>query len=238
MFTGSFLCYYYCFLRLYPKYDLDDSLVTIEKMGKKREIQMHMHRYRNDLLTPQSDEFVPSDKEDEMLNEEAPMDEFEALIDQQIALSTMTGISRLDNDSMNRSAMDAAFDNISGITSLSKVPSKAPISDLQSSQNSEALMFTQPNASQSKPNASQSKSNASQSKPEVSQSKPQVTQKEQTRLSDELKAKIAANKQRAMALLETKRAEQKKLQEEEEAKRKFPTFQQISEVYIDDDFDL
>ncbi|CAO1342921.1 unnamed protein product, partial [Diamesa hyperborea] len=99
--------------RLYPKYDLDDSLVTIEKMSKKNEIKMLMHRYRNDLLTPQSDEFVPSDNEEEMLNEQVPMDEFEALIDQQIAASTMTGISRLDNDSMNRSAMDAAFDNLS-----------------------------------------------------------------------------------------------------------------------------
>ncbi|CAO1336698.1 unnamed protein product [Diamesa serratosioi] len=206
--------------RLYPKYDLDDSLVTIEKMGKKKEIQMHMHRYRQDLLTPQSDEFVPSDKEDEMLDEQAPMDEFEALIDQQIALSTMAGISRLDNDSMNRSAMDAAFDNISGITSFSK----APVTDSQSNHEFEFNMLTQPNASQSKP--------------EASQPNPVVTQKEQTRLSDELKARIAANKARAMALLETRKAEQKKQQEEEEAKRKFPTFQEISEVYIDDDFDL
>ena len=180
---------------------------------------MLMHRYRNDLLTPQSDEFVPSDKEEEMLNEQVPMDEFEALIDQQIAASTMTGISRLENDSMNRSAMDAAFDNLSGITSFAKASSQTP---KQSNHDSEAMMFTQPEASQPQPKSSQ----------------PKVSQQEQTRLSDDLKARIAANKQRAMALLEVKRAEQKKQQEEEEAKRKYPTFQGISEVYIDDDFDL
>lgn len=199
-------------------------------MGRKGEIQMLMHRYRNDLLTPQSDEFVPSDKEEEMLDEQVPMDEFEALIDQQIAASTMTGISRLENDSMNRSAMDAAFNNLSGITSFTKAPSKALV---QSNHESEAMMFSTQSES-SQPKLSQPE--ASQSQPKSSQ--PQVSQQEQTRLSDELKARIAANKQRAMALLEVKRAEQKKQQEEEEAKRKYPTFQEISEVYIDDDFDL
>lgn len=199
-------------------------------MGKKREIQMHMHRYRHDLLTPQSDEFVPSDKEeDDQLNEQVPMDEFEALIDQQIAASTMTGVSRLDNDSMNRSAMDAAFNNLSGITSFAKAASQNPN---KSNYESEAMMSTQPEPRMS------TQPEASQPQPESSQSKPQVSQQEQTRLSDELKARIAANKQRAMALLEAKRAEQKKQQDVEEAKRKFPTFQEISEVYIDDDFDL
>lgn len=218
----------FSFPRLYPKYDLDDSLLTIEKMGKKRDIQLHMHRYRHDLLTPQSDEFVPSDKEeDDQLNEQVPMDEFEALIDQQIAASTMTGVSRLDNDSMNRSAMDAAFDNLSGITSFAKAASQNPN---KSNYESEAMMSTQPEPSTStQPEATQ---------PGSSQSKPQVSQQEQRRLSDDLKARIAANKQRAMALLEAKRAEQKKQQEIEEAKRKFPTFQEISDVYIDDDFDL
>ena len=195
---------------------------------------MLMHRYRNDLLTPQSDEFVPSDKEEDMLNEQVPMDEFEALIDQQIAASTMTGISRLDNDSMNRSAMDAAFDNLSGITSFNKAPAKTPV---HSNHDSDDLMFsTQSEAFQSQSQPKPSQPQASQSQPKPSQ--PQVSQQEQTRLSDELKARIAANKQRAMALLEVKRAEQKKQQEEEEAKRKYPTFQEISEVYIDDDFDL
>lgn len=108
---------------MFPKYNFDDSLSTIERLGKKRELQVHLQRYRLDQLTRDDDRPV-DDLEDEMEPREGnfveqPMDEFEALIDEQIALSR-TNVGR---------SMDKSFGNISSISGIE--PNKS-----QSTQNS------------------------------------------------------------------------------------------------------
>lgn len=120
---------------MFPKYDFDDSLAKIERIGRKKEIAVHMTRYRlGDLQREQeglSKEIISDDEgdnkmHDDSLANELPIDEFEELINQQIALST--------------SALPSTnFSNMSGISNISsstQVPkmSQAPLESSQVSQ--------------------------------------------------------------------------------------------------------
>lgn len=169
---------------MFPKYNFDDSLAAIERQGKKREMNIHMVRYRLDQLTKDDDEKVLSDNHEqegemENLRHDEPMDEFEALIDEQIALTTAQSRMNVTNTS------DRSFGNISGISNIASQPNKT----LLSSQQSQPLQ-----------------------------------------LSDEVRARIAENRLRALALLEQK----KKLAEKENPPK--ANLKQISNIYIDDDF--
>lgn len=74
--------------RLYPNYNFDDFLTTVEKLGKKKQIQTHMYRYRQGLLEP--DQQTPRNDGDDEANERdmeegmEPIDELDEIIDQQI----------------------------------------------------------------------------------------------------------------------------------------------------------
>lgn len=73
--------------RLYPNYNFDDFLSTVEKLGKKKQVQTHMYRYRQGLL--EMDKQVQRNVEDgadERGMDEAmePIDELDEIIDQQI----------------------------------------------------------------------------------------------------------------------------------------------------------
>lgn len=78
--------------RLYPNYRFDDFITQVEKLGRKKEIQTHMYRYRHGLL-----EDLAKNKEDEEVNEEGeshmegiePIDELDEIIEQQIQNYTM-----------------------------------------------------------------------------------------------------------------------------------------------------
>jgi hypothetical protein len=105
---------------MYPKYNFDDTLNAIDRLGKKKEVAVHMTRYRLDQLTKDEDERILSDGDDDEENRrdqpvDEPMDEFEALINEQIALTTLH--SRTNNDS----GMDKSFGNISSISSATKI---------------------------------------------------------------------------------------------------------------------
>lgn len=101
---------------MYPKYNFDDSLAAIDRLGKKKEINVHMDRYRRDQL--KEDERILSDGDDAegnknegghmSNNQDEPIDEFEALIDEQIALTT---VHSRTNVGLNKS-----FGNISSIS--------------------------------------------------------------------------------------------------------------------------
>lgn len=75
--------------RLYPNYNFDDFLATTEKLGKKKQIQTFMYRYRQGLL-----EMVPKTNTESNENEGGedddiergiePIDELDEIIDQQI----------------------------------------------------------------------------------------------------------------------------------------------------------
>lgn len=203
--------------RMYPKYKLDDSLNAIERLGKKREMAIHMTRYRLGQLTKDDEVLVASDEEDNVAapREDEPMDEFEALIDEQIALSTVN---------QSRTAHDKSFGNISGIFSSTKIQDRSFGSTQQ--------------ASQSK---SQYQSNTQPSQPPKTQvsaqpPKTQVPAQPTPEITDEMRAKIAENRMRALAIQAQRRkeAEEKARKEQEEQRKK--SVPEISNILIDDDF--
>lgn len=188
---------------MFPKYNFDDSLAAIERLGKKKEMNVHMVRYRMDqLLKEDEDKNLLEDLEindDEVLNypQDEPMDEFEAMIDEQIALTTAQ--SRLNVTGVS----DRSFGNISGISGIGH--------------STAANVTVATNATQP----------------------PQDSQPSQpSQLSEEVRARIAANRLRALAILEQKKkeAEEKRVQEEKQAEEK-PVEKpaHISNIYIDDD---
>uniref|UniRef100_A0A1A9WKZ2 TIMELESS-interacting protein n=1 Tax=Glossina brevipalpis TaxID=37001 RepID=A0A1A9WKZ2_9MUSC len=80
--------------RMYPTYKFDDVLSKIEQLGKKKPLQVHMSRYRLGMLESmkQMEESEKDGSEDEKEMEEVGeqlevYDEFDALLDEQIAIS-------------------------------------------------------------------------------------------------------------------------------------------------------
>lgn len=190
---------------MFPKYNFDDSLSAIERLGKKKELSVHMVRYRLDQLTKDDDEKILSDADDDINNpnregqaNDEPMDEFEALIDEQIALSTVHSRS---NAGMN----DKSFGDISSDSAFSKLKENLNTTPLSSTQ---LPQFSQPSQTQ------------------LSSSQPDI--------SDEVRSRIAENKRKAMAILEQRKmeAQQKMKQTEIEAAQKT---REISKIFIDDD---
>ena len=75
--------------RLYPAYNFDDFISKTEQLGKKKQLQTHMYRYRHNLLEPQmkatNGKPGESDEENGDINDGVePIDEFDDLIGQQI----------------------------------------------------------------------------------------------------------------------------------------------------------
>lgn len=93
--------------RLYPKYSFDDTITTIENLGKKRALQTHLIKYRQNMLEDevQLDANQIEGEDNIMVNEE-PIDEMDALLDQQIALS------KLSNTTTNLDTSNNLFDSV------------------------------------------------------------------------------------------------------------------------------
>lgn len=74
--------------RLYPNYNFDDFITTTEKLGKKKQIQTHMYRYRQGVLEPDqaADKGTAADDEEGAVGDDdmEPIDELDEIIDQQI----------------------------------------------------------------------------------------------------------------------------------------------------------
>ncbi|KAI9584168.1 protein TIPIN homolog [Glossina fuscipes] len=79
--------------RMYPTYKFDDVLSKIEVLGKKKPLQVHMSRYRLGLLESlkQTDKNVSEEEKEIEEETDIPVndvyDEFDALLDEQIAIS-------------------------------------------------------------------------------------------------------------------------------------------------------
>lgn len=124
--------------RMFPKYHFDDSLGRIDQLSKKKEIIVHMSRYRLGQLEMSKDEDnqICSDSEkneaevDNSLNEPA-VDDFENLLNQQIARTTQFNASFSSTASNN---------NISSFSSLSAI---APNSQAHASQNKNSNLTDQ-----------------------------------------------------------------------------------------------
>lgn len=80
--------------RLYPNFTFNDFTTQLEKLGRKKELQTHMYRYRHGLLedvtknTEQEREEVYDERAIHMEGIE-PIDELDEIIDQQIQNYTM-----------------------------------------------------------------------------------------------------------------------------------------------------
>lgn len=181
---------------MFPKFNFDDSLAAIERLGKKKETNVHMTRYRMGQLTKDDEDRIlleeDENREQETQNprDDEPMDEFEALIDEQIALSTVQSRTHTTLPS------DQSFGNISTISGIAN--------------------------------------NQNTSVPALSQSY-QSALPTQVELSDEIRARIAENKRRALAILEQRKKEAEELRLQELQENEKQKSLGISNVYIDDD---
>lgn len=75
--------------RLYPQLTFDDFVAHVEKLGRKKELQTHMYRYRHDLLEDLSkhkdrDNADAIEDDANHLEGYEPIDELDEIIDQQI----------------------------------------------------------------------------------------------------------------------------------------------------------
>lgn len=192
---------------MFPKYNFDDTLAAVERLGKKREVAVHMTRYRLDQLTKDDDRILSDDEgaegnrhREDHLTDDVPMDEFEALIDEQIALSTVQARTNVTSN-------DKSFDDISGISAL--------------------------NSSSTKENVSQriSSSTPHPSQPSSSQTQQQSTSQD---ITDEIRARIAENKRKALAILEKRKKEEEEKIRKKHLEERLRT-QEISNINIDDD---
>lgn len=107
--------------RMYPNYKFDDVLTNIERIGKKKSLQVHMSRYRlgmlENLIT--TGDKVHDEEEDGDADAAAdePFDEFDALLGEQIAISKIaprTPAHYSSGDGADR--MDATFTGASSST--------------------------------------------------------------------------------------------------------------------------
>lgn len=94
--------------RLYPKYNFKDFLATAEQLGKKKQLQTHMSRYRQGMLELTVKPIV-DDEPDEMEVVDQPFDDIDELLGQQIEkYKTAPSASKVNNttfDSIRSSVM-------------------------------------------------------------------------------------------------------------------------------------
>ncbi|KAG4073601.1 hypothetical protein HA402_000825 [Bradysia odoriphaga] len=94
--------------RLYPKYNFKDFLATAEQLGKKKQLQTHMNRYRQGMLELTVKPVV-DDEPDEMEVVDQPFDDIDELLGQQIEkYKTAPSASKANNttfDSMRSSVI-------------------------------------------------------------------------------------------------------------------------------------
>ncbi|KAL7741601.1 hypothetical protein ACLKA6_019372 [Drosophila palustris] len=77
--------------RMYPSYTFDDVLSNIERLGKKKPLQVHMTRYRLGQLEELNlqDEVLDNANDEDANDVAEPFDEFDALLGEQIAMSKL-----------------------------------------------------------------------------------------------------------------------------------------------------
>lgn len=110
--------------RCYPAYTFDDFIAQVEKLGRKKEMQTHMYRYRHGLLEDvatrnevvETNEHMESGSQMEGFE---PIDELDEIIDQQIQNYTMAP---------RTPAHDRTFDSIrSSIVATPRLREQNPI---------------------------------------------------------------------------------------------------------------
>lgn len=110
--------------RLYPSYKFDDFIGAVEKLGKKKQIQTHMYRYRHGLLEDvpkaDSDGEKATEEGDTAMRGDDPIDELDEIIDQQIQNYTTIAA--------RTAAHDTTFDSIrSSIITTPRMQKRIPM---------------------------------------------------------------------------------------------------------------
>lgn len=102
--------------RMYPNYTFDDVLNNIERLGKKKPLQVHMTRYRLGQLEEQivHEREIHEDANDEDQEDAAePFDEFDALLGEQIAMSKLAprtpAVNRRNMSTTNSTLVTPSF---------------------------------------------------------------------------------------------------------------------------------
>lgn len=109
--------------RLYPNYTFDDFVAQVEKLGRKKELQTHMYRYRHGLLEDiaknKNNGGEPAEEMGSQLEGVEPIDELDEIIEQQIQNYTMAP---------RTPAHDRTFDSIrSSIVATPRLREQRPI---------------------------------------------------------------------------------------------------------------
>lgn len=114
--------------RLYPSYKFGDFIATVEKLGKKKQMQTHMYRYRHDLLLLNDVAKQDLDGGNEANAEELenlgtnPIDELDEIIEKQI--QNYTSITQ------NTPVRETTFDSILSSMANPRLRKESPINSL------------------------------------------------------------------------------------------------------------
>lgn len=185
--------------RLYPAFNFDDFLGTCEKLGKKKQIQTHMYRYRQGLLEPEKpsdhiedDEAAEKDVDDAM----EPIDELDEIIDQQIQNYTVAPPKTPGHD--------RTFDSIrSSVVGTPTFMGRRPVVASTPLSHSDSDLGVRP--------LDRTPSRAAAAKAS-----------EPSKLSSDQMARIAENRRLAQERLKAKREREMQLQQEKEAEQQLP----------------
>uniref|UniRef100_A0A182SJ77 TIMELESS-interacting protein n=1 Tax=Anopheles maculatus TaxID=74869 RepID=A0A182SJ77_9DIPT len=171
--------------RLYPKFHFDDCMAKIEKLGHKKQVQMYMNKYRSGLLQKELDEAAAvrseeDESDDNQMNQ--PLDALDSMLEEQIARSR--GRASMANTSgIGNLSTDTAFDAMrqDGVHQLTD----------DSNIHANALKDTQQDGVHQLTDDSNIHANALKDTQQVMQP---------PSISEELRAKIEANRLKALEL--------------------------------------
>ncbi|TMW54876.1 hypothetical protein DOY81_000109, partial [Sarcophaga bullata] len=177
--------------RMYPTYKLDDVLTNIERLGKKKPLQVHMSRYRLGMLESMKNhgeinEEMDDDEDQPPNVADEPYDEFDALLDEQIAISKVASYTPGPNNTRHSGTGTGSITN----TSIS-------------SSNVTTHSFSRANAVASTPYAGQA--NLNDSDLAVPSTPNQISTPVTKQLTAEQIARIAENKRLAQERLAAKK---------------------------------
>lgn len=102
--------------RLFPKLNFDDFLEKLEKLGTKKDLQVFIKKYRQDMIS--ADDMISQDNIDieEDKDQDEPIDEFDLLIAEQIEKQKQA----MSNASINNENTFNALLSQSNVTTTSK----------------------------------------------------------------------------------------------------------------------
>ncbi|XP_058455739.1 protein TIPIN homolog [Malaya genurostris] len=111
--------------RMFPKYGLDDTLAKIEILGRKKQMQSYMNKYRMNLLEPEITDTDDGKDEDGLTYEsnvmDQPLDPLDSMLEEQIAISRAANLNTSGIE--NLSVSERNFDSMRNDTIESTAPS-------------------------------------------------------------------------------------------------------------------